>query len=268
MRNLSATQRSCERDRGAQPHAGPTLHKPVATPLSLICVLLSALVLSGCAAKAMVERTFERTFERASTRLAEANFAPDARYAVAVALETGAQHSMHGPIVAPLAEQLAIELQRAFGMETVVLDHSPNSEWTRLQQLTSAVPKDKDSRPDRGATAYSPFLRQAGYQGYALLELQETTDGFSRNEYDYSVRGRLSLRTLETDEKGEAESLLARVNLPQSVCSRRLRNPPVAGEMIVTSGGYRLTNPERCTRLLGNSLQTELEPLATINNTE
>lgn len=230
--------------------------------LILVGTWLAALCLGGCAAKDMVERTFEKTFERSATRIAEADFGPDARYAVAVVFEAGAEHSMHGPVIAPLAREVAVTLNQTFGMQAVPLDHSPGSDWMELQALATAARGDKGSRPDRGATSFSPFLRQAGYRGYALLTVRETTDGFSRNDYDYSVRGRLSLREMGSDEKGETESVLARVSLPQSVCSRRLRNPPSPGEMIITSKGYRLTNAQRCTNLIMQSLRSSIEPLA------
>ncbi|MFK7913386.1 MAG: hypothetical protein AB8B93_05690 [Pseudomonadales bacterium] len=223
---------------------------------------MAALCLGGCGAKDMVGRTFEKTFERSATRIAEADFGPDARYAVAVVFEAGDELSMHGPVVAPLAREVAVTLNETFGMQAVPLDHSPNSEWMELQALATAARGDKGSRPDRGATAFSPFLRQAGYRGYALVTLRETTDGFSRNDYDYSVRGRLSLRELGTDDKGDTESVLARVGLPQSVCSRRLRSQPSPGEMIITSKGYRLTNAQRCTSLIMKSLRASIKPLA------
>ena len=206
--------------------------------------------------------TFEKTFERSSTRLAEADFGPDARYAVAVVFEAGDEHSMHKPVVAPLAKQMAATLSEAFGIQAVALDHSANSEWMQLQALATAARGDKGSRPDRGATAFSPFLRQAGYQGYALLTVRETTDGFSRNEFDYSVRGRMSLREMGHNEKGETESVLARIALPQTVCSRRLRNPPDQDQMIIARKGYRLTNAQRCTNLIMQGLLEAIEPLA------
>ena len=230
--------------------------------LFLAGTLLAALGLTGCAAKDMVGRTFEKTFERSATRIAEADFGPDARYAVAVVFEAGDEHSMHGPVIAPLAREVAVTLNETFGMQAVPLDHSPGSDWMELQALATAARGDKGSRPDRGATSFSPFLRQAGYRGYALVTVRETIDGFSRNDYDYSVKGRLSLREMGTDEKGETESVLARVGLPETVCSRRLRNQPSPGEMIITAKGYRLTNAQRCTNLIMKSLRSSIEPLA------
>lgn len=227
-----------------------------------LALLGTALLATGCAAKEVVERTFEKTFERSATRLAEADFGPDARYAVVVLFEPGAKNSMHGALVQPIADQLAIELRNTFGMRAEALNHGAGSDWSELQLLAAGAGNDKDSRPDRGATSFSPFFRQAGYRGYALFTLRETTDDFSRNEFDYSIRGRMSLRELRSDEKGDNETVLARIAMPQSVCSRLLRKPPAADQMIIASAGYKLRNPARCTATVMARVREGLAPLA------
>lgn len=215
-----------------------------------------ALSVCGCATKGLLERQ--------STTLKKANLGPDDKYAVAVSLPRVPPKSMHDILIEPLAPKLAVVVSQELGVSAEAVDHSASGAWQTTQNVANEAQTSEKRRfyQRQKAPDFSPFFRQGDYAGYALLTLEENTDGFSRNEIDYSLRGTFELRSLERNDKGEpTETLLSRVALSPTVCSRRLRTPPKTDQMVIATDGYKLSNPERCLTLLGNKVSEQLRAL-------
>ncbi len=217
-----------------------------------------ALIISGCAAgdvlreRKFLEGTFlEGTFLAGDgTTLATAEFGPDVRYGIAVELDAGEENSMHAPVIEPLAQEVANMVSKQLGVNAVIIDHA--GDWEPYLQRMDAATDGDDVR--------DAFFRERDFSGYALVTLKETTDRASRNQYDYSVRGRMNLVALEIDpEKGPVRSNLTRVALPQTVCSRVLRNQPQGAQIADIWSGYKLRNVPRCASRLLTPLNTEFE---------
>ncbi|MGI9328608.1 MAG: hypothetical protein ACR2PZ_25560 [Pseudomonadales bacterium] len=225
-------------------------------PSRLLGLALLAVVVSGCATKGLLERQ--------STTLKKANLGPDDKFAVAVTLPRVPPQTMHDILVEPLAPKLAVLVSQELGVSAEAVDHAESGAWLAHQKVANEAQTEEKRRfyQRQKAPNYSPFFRDADFAGYALLTLEENTDGFSRNDLDYSLRGTFELRSLERNDKGEpTETLLSRVALTPTVCSRQLRVPPKREQMVIATDGYKLSNPNRCLTLLGNKVGEQIRAL-------
>jgi hypothetical protein len=203
-------------------------------------MLAVGLLLSGCQAQEMLSNSVQKYTDTA--KLSNYSFTSADKFGVVVAFAGDASKSMHGPVIAPLTDQLALMLKEELGVTAISIEEAVFNRW-RDDQLANRVSLEGEEPADLDE---SLFFRQAGYRGFMRVVATELVDGAARNDFDYSLRTKFALRILETTEKGDTSPALAKFTTIRAVCSRRYRSKDTSSQTARLSEGYELTNIQRC----------------------